>query len=84
MTRRRVAGDWQGLLALEHQRLVLARDLRETHSIMAAAIIGALGNSYLRTGDYVRARDIYEQDKAMAVELGDRTEHTCPPILRAC
>ena len=51
---------------------------------MAAAIIGALGNSYLRTGDYVRARDIYEQDKAMAVELGDRTEHTCPPILRAC
>ena len=44
-----------------------------------AAACGNLGACYYRTGDYGRARELHEQHKAMAEELGDRAG-----VLRWC
>ena len=75
------AGDWPGVVALEHDLMALAREMWEKNpsSGIAGLIIGDLGNGFYCTGDYARAREMHQQHKAMAEQLGDRAG-----IMRAC
>jgi len=66
------ANDWLGVLAHEREVLALAREIREAHPKDAGSIYCNLGLGYFSTGDYARAREMYEQYKTMAEALGDR------------
>ena len=66
------AGDWLGVVALEQEALALARELRGTDPGLASMIHSVLGNGYLGTGDYARARELHEQARAICEALGDR------------
>ena len=72
-------GDWQGVVALEKEALALARELRGADSETASAILNMLGVAFQKTGDYGRARELLEQERAMAEALGDRAG-----VARAC
>ena len=65
------ACDWLGVVALEHEALALAQEIREMHPDNAGSIYGWLGNGFLNTGDYGRARELHEQHKAISEALGD-------------
>jgi len=73
------ARDWLGVVALEHEALALARELRGTDPGLAGRIHSALGLGLRNVGEYARAREMHEQDRAMAEALGDRTG-----MARAC
>ena len=66
------AHDWLGVVALEHEALALAQEIREVHPDNAGSIYGWLGNGFLNTGDYGRARELHEQGRAICEALGDR------------
>jgi len=73
------ADDWLGVVALEHEALALARELRGADPGLAGNILTALGVGYGRTGEYTRACELLEQRRAMAEALGDRAG-----VARAC
>ena len=76
------AGDWRGVVALEKEALALAQELRELRVAnpgLAGAILNALGLGFRNVGDYGRARELHEQDRAMAEARGDRAG-----VARAC
>ena len=64
--------DWRGVVALEKEALALAQELRGADPGLAGKILSVLGHGYIRTGDYGRAREMYEQRRAIAEALGDR------------
>jgi tetratricopeptide (TPR) repeat protein len=66
------ARDWRGVVALEKEALALARELRGADSEMVSWILNVLGLGFESTGDYGRARELYEQDRAICEALGDR------------
>ena len=59
--------EWEAMTWVER----LAR-LNAAASDGADGAEGSLGNCYHRTGDYGRAREMYEQDRAICEALGDR------------
>jgi hypothetical protein len=66
------ARDCLGVLALEKEALALAREIRAVHPGNAGSIYGWLGNAFCETGDYGRARELHEQQRALCEALGDR------------
>ena len=66
------AHDWLGVVALEHEALALAQELRGTDPGRAGATHGILGLGFQGVGQYARAREMYEQDRAICEALGDR------------
>jgi tetratricopeptide (TPR) repeat protein len=66
------AEDWLGVVALEKEALALARELWGADPGLAGKIHGILGLGYYRTGEYGRAREMNEQQMAVALALGDR------------
>jgi len=66
------ACDWRGVVALEHEALALARELRGTDPGLAGRIHGVLGHGFNSVGQYARARELYEQAMAIEEALGDR------------
>ena len=66
------ADDWLGVVALEQEALALARELRGADPGLAGKVHGILGLGFESTGDYGRARDMYEQHRAISEALGDR------------
>ena len=66
------ARDWRGVVALEKEALALARELRGADPGLAGKILSVLGHGYISTGDYGRAREMYEQVRAIAEALRDR------------
>ena len=66
------ARNWRGVVALEQEALALARELRGADSETASAILNTLGRAFHETGDYGRAREQFEQDRALCEALGDR------------
>ena len=73
------ARDWLGVLALEREALALVRELREVHPGNAGTIYSILGHGFKGTGEYARAREMHEQDRAICEALGDRAG-----VARAC
>ena len=73
------ACDWLGVVAHEREALALAQEIREVHPSRAGSIHGWLGNGFLNTGDYGRARELHEQQRAICEALGDRVG-----VARAC
>ena len=66
------ASDWLGVVALEREALVLARELQWADPGATVAIHGILGMGFYGVGEYARACEMLEQSKAMAEALGDR------------
>jgi len=66
------AGDWRGVVALEKEALALARELRGAVPSLAGTICSVLGLGFESTGDYGRARELHEQERAISEALGDR------------
>ena len=73
------AGNWLGVVALEHEALALARELRGADPGLAGKIHSVLGHGFHNVGDYGRAREMHEQDRAICEALGDRAG-----VARAC
>jgi len=72
------AGDWWGVVELEREALALARELRGADLGTKSEILNMLGICYYKTGDYGRAREMHEQDKAICEAMGGRR------MARAC
>jgi len=66
------AHDYQGVVALEHEALALARELRGADPGLAGKIHGVLGIGFEGVGQYARALELFEQEKAVLEEVGDR------------
>ena len=66
------AHDWPGVVALEHEALALARDVRDAHPRLADEIHGILGPGFHEVGQYARAVELHAEHKAISAELGDR------------
>ena len=73
------ADDWLGVVALEREALELVRAMGVASPKNASSIYLWLGNGFMHVGEYARARELHEQHKAMAEELGDRRG-----VARAC
>jgi tetratricopeptide (TPR) repeat protein len=71
--------DILGMLRLEPEALELAKKCEEDNPKDAVWIMNLFGVCYYSTGDYVRARELQEQHRAMAEALGDRVG-----VARAC
>src|SRR5207244_11640215 len=63
-------GDYPAAMALHEQSLAQHRQLRNPHSIAFAA--HNLANVAGEQGDYLRARQLYEEANEIAISLGDR------------
>ena len=61
------------------EALALAQELRGADRGLAGKIHGILGNGFRNVGDYGRARELYEQQRALCEALGDRAG-----VARAC
>ena len=64
--------DSLGVLSLEKEGLALVGKLLETDSETACWILNLFGLCYFRTGNYARACELHEQDRATCEALGDR------------
>jgi len=73
------ADDSRGVVASERKALALAREVRGPDRVLAVEIFNILGVAFRNVGDYERAREMNEQHRAMAEELGDRAG-----VARAC
>jgi len=62
------AGDWQGVLALQHRALAVARDV----PLWAGMMYGVVGQGFAGVGQHARALEMHEEAAAAFDELGDR------------
>ncbi len=66
------AEDWLGVVTLEREAQVMARELRARNPRLAGKINSVVGNGFQETGDYARSRELHEAHRAICEELGDR------------
>lgn len=66
------AHNWQGLSAMDDEAMQTAKNVRDTVPGMAGDIYFQLGEAYRGLGQMERAITMYEQEKAIMQEVGDR------------
>jgi len=66
------AHNWRGLSAMDDEAMQTAKNVRDTVPGMAGDIYFQLGEAYRGLGLMERAITMYEQEKAIMQEVGDR------------